>query len=107
MIENTSDKSYDVTFAFKLQGYELIYEDDEEEEAEESKDGKVEHVVTVAAGEKALVRLNATKKASGGGPAAGFGGMAGARGGMMALMADLDAVSSSYSWRAKVAVSEE
>ena len=95
IVENNSDKCYDVTFGFKLQGYELIVEDDDEEE-EETKDGKVEHVVTVDAGEKALIRLNATKKASGGGPSAGFGGMAGARGGMMALMADLEAVSNSY-----------
>ena len=52
IIENTSDKTYDVTFSFKLQGYELIYNDDkEDDEGEESKDGKVEHIVTVEAGE--------------------------------------------------------
>ena len=52
IVENTSDKSYDVTFAFKLHGYELTYTccGDEEEE-EEAKDGMVEQTVTTAAGE--------------------------------------------------------
>ena len=44
IIENTSDKSYNITFAFKLHGYQLAYfycGDDEEEK--EAKDGMVEH----------------------------------------------------------------